>query len=403
MADISDIQATDSVKIVGSDATGTEQTPVQSTSAGGLHVNVRNAAGTEVLVATETTLAALNTSQTNGLQRVQLVDSANAKIDTLNSGTGLNAINVAMTATNYVLSSANTTVAQLGAGATFTGTLETIFNQQTASLIMTSDQPGTLTLNQYIDAAGTRRVSQWVYTIIANVPFSRSFAVNGNYFNLTFQNTGAATTTTLNINSAYGTLPSATNLGNSNVSLDEVNGTSFSLGTKVASLSLPVTVSENARYSATAFNIASAAAATDVFTITGSATKTVRVTSLKISGNQTTLGTLSIALTKRSTANSGGTFVSQTILPLDSAYPAATATVLSYTANPTVGTGIANFNAFKYVVPASTSTIAASDNIVEMLTTPVILRGTSQVLAVNFLVQTVAGGNFTYAVTFEEI
>lgn len=48
MADLSDIQAAGVTKVVGSDGTGVEQTPVQSTVGGGLHANLRNTAGTEV-------------------------------------------------------------------------------------------------------------------------------------------------------------------------------------------------------------------------------------------------------------------------------------------------------------------------------------------------------------------
>lgn len=51
MSDLSSIEATEANRIVGSDATGTEQTPVQSTTAGALHVNLRNNAGTEVATA----------------------------------------------------------------------------------------------------------------------------------------------------------------------------------------------------------------------------------------------------------------------------------------------------------------------------------------------------------------
>ena len=47
MPDISDIQAASTVKIVGSDATGVEQTPVQSTIAGGIHANIRDSLGNE--------------------------------------------------------------------------------------------------------------------------------------------------------------------------------------------------------------------------------------------------------------------------------------------------------------------------------------------------------------------
>jgi hypothetical protein len=48
MADLSDVNASQSIKIIGSDSTGVEQTPVQSTSNGGLHTNLRNNAGTEI-------------------------------------------------------------------------------------------------------------------------------------------------------------------------------------------------------------------------------------------------------------------------------------------------------------------------------------------------------------------
>lgn len=48
MADITDIEATISAKIVGSDSAGVEQTPVQSTSSGGLHSNLRTSAGVEI-------------------------------------------------------------------------------------------------------------------------------------------------------------------------------------------------------------------------------------------------------------------------------------------------------------------------------------------------------------------
>jgi hypothetical protein len=51
MADLTQIQSAESVLIVGSDSSGIEQTPVQSTSAGSLHTNLRNAAGTEIATA----------------------------------------------------------------------------------------------------------------------------------------------------------------------------------------------------------------------------------------------------------------------------------------------------------------------------------------------------------------
>lgn len=160
-----------------------------------------------------------------------LRDSSGVSIDSLNSGAGLNALNVAQTATNFIVSTVNSSVVQLAAAATFTGGIETIFNQQDISLLITCDQNFTLTLNQYIDAGGTRKANVLTFSVLAGVQFSRSFVGNGNFFNLTLQNTGGSTTTTLNINCAYGTLGKTSTLGNLSVSLDEASGKAFALTT----------------------------------------------------------------------------------------------------------------------------------------------------------------------------
>jgi hypothetical protein len=47
MADLTDIQAAQAVKITGANSTGVEGTPVNSTSNGGMHVNLRDNVGTE--------------------------------------------------------------------------------------------------------------------------------------------------------------------------------------------------------------------------------------------------------------------------------------------------------------------------------------------------------------------
>lgn len=160
----------------------------------------------------------------NTIGSVKVLDSAGIAIGSISDTKGINGLGVSSVATNFVAATGNNTITQLVSGATFTGTIETVYNQQALSVLLTSDQIGTLTLNQYIDAAGTRRTASFSYTVLPNQPFSRSFVANGNYFNLTFKNTGTASTTTLNIDVAYGTLPSSTNLGNTSVSLDESTG-----------------------------------------------------------------------------------------------------------------------------------------------------------------------------------
>lgn len=166
-------------------------------------------------------------------------------VGSLASGTGKPGMLTAAGATEFYFSTVNSSTAQLASGATFTGTIETIVNAQAISMGLTSDQPGTLTLNQYVDAGGTRLLSSWPFAVAANVPFSRCFTANGNYFNLTFANSGGSTTTTLNINAAFGTLPAVTNLGYAPVSLNEIGGTLLTAGQKTAAASIPVVLASD--------------------------------------------------------------------------------------------------------------------------------------------------------------
>ncbi len=150
-------------------------------------------------------------------------DGSGNAIGSINSA-GLFNLAVSQSATNYVASTVNSTTTQLASNATFTGPLETAFNQQSYSILLACDQPGTLKLNQYINATDTVPVQSSIFNLTAGQAFARSGVVNGNYFNLSFKNTGAAATTTLNINTAYGTIPSATQLNNAPISINEING-----------------------------------------------------------------------------------------------------------------------------------------------------------------------------------
>ena len=135
---------------------------------------------------------------------------------------------VGITANYFTASTNNSTTAQLAAGATFTGTIETVFNQPVASLLLIADQPVTITINQFIDAGGTKLASTNSFSVLAPATFARSFAINGNYMQVLVKNVGAATTTTLTLDTAYGTLPVATQLLNDPVAINEIAGTGLS-------------------------------------------------------------------------------------------------------------------------------------------------------------------------------
>lgn len=196
---------------------------------------------------------------------VTLKDAFGVNIDSLSAGgSNSDGLMTALGATFFYPSSNNSSSAQLNAAATYTGTIETIYNAQSISILCRSDQNGTLTIKQYVDSGGTQVISTWTYNLLANTPFSRSFVGNGNYFNVTYQNTGGSTTTAFVLNTSYGILPSSTNLGNAPVSLDEVSGSALSLGAQSISSSLPVNISTDTVVTQTA-----AIAAINVDLLTG--------------------------------------------------------------------------------------------------------------------------------------
>ncbi len=153
---------------------------------------------------------------------------------------------------------------------------------------------------------------------------------------------------------------------------------------------------------------------TDLVTIFGSASKTVRVHSFKIGTQNTAAGSQKFVLSKRSAVTTGGTPVAATAVPLDSGDAAATATVNHYTAAPTAGTALGNINtrtvASPAALPATWAGINTTDNEVEMLPVvgvdqvkPVTLRGVAEGLAINFAGAALVSGQIhTYTVILSE-
>jgi hypothetical protein len=164
-----------------------------------------------------------------------------------------------------------------------------------------------------------------------------------------------------------------------------------------------IPVTEPATYSATSASggFVTANNATDIFTITGSATRNIRVLRIGYSASQTNQQIQNIVLLKRSTANTVGTSTISTNVSYDSLDPAGTATVRSYTANPTVGTLVANVRTAKIVVPASgggLGTGATSPPLIEWDFSQskgkeVYLRGVNEVLAINLNATTISGNS----------
>lgn len=161
-----------------------------------------------------------------------------------------------------------------------------------------------------------------------------------------------------------------------------------------------------ATYSASITALASAASATDIFTITGSATKTIRVTRLEVSGQATTAAAAQVVLAVRSTANTSGTSTAPTAVPHDSASAAASATIKAYTVNPTTGTLVGNIKAaYVFLAAPATATVCSEPLFLDFGLRPsqaIVLRGITQVLAVNLNAATVTGGAFDINIEWTE-
>lgn len=163
--------------------------------------------------------------------------------------------------------------------------------------------------------------------------------------------------------------------------------------------------SSAATYSAAVGNLVLPLLATDFFTITGSATKTIRITQLTISATGSAGANQNLILVKRSTANTGGTSTTPTAVPHDSNSAAGTATVRAYTTNPTaLGTLVGTVRSQK-LFTSGVSTAAAEPitwDFGTRNTQSIYLRGTSQVLALNLSGVTVTSPLFNIFIEWTE-
>lgn len=151
---------------------------------------------------------------------------------------------------------------------------------------------------------------------------------------------------------------------------------------------------------------------TDLVTIFGSATKTVKVLSMKIGTANTAAGSQIFVLSKRSAVTTAGTAVAATAVPIDSGDAAATATVNHYTAAPTAGTAVGTLVTKKVaspvVTPATFAGIVEDTDkemlpVVSMIAKPVTLRGVAEGLAINFAGAALVSGQIhTYNVIWTE-
>jgi hypothetical protein len=128
---------------------------------------------------------------------------------------------------------------------------------------------------------------------------------------------------------------------------------------------------------------------TDVLSLAGSATRILHVSELEFYTTQTIGGVNTWYVVKRSAPNTGGTSSGVPAVPVDSADAAATASCLTWTAKPTaLGAAEGTVWAGRLSAPAPISVVggdlAARVDFLELTGKPLVLRGASEMLSLNF-------------------
>ena len=168
-------------------------------------------------------------------------------------------------------------------------------------------------------------------------------------------------------------------------------------------------------YSAVWIGLAPAASTTDLICIAGSSTKTVKVQQIKLSGSAGTTLSLPVTVLRRASLDTAGTAATTTANPANTIgkrntnSPTATATLISYTANPTINdTSPTYIDSAQLAISLTTmATVSipvlfdwAKD--IENFLQPPTLTAATQQLCVNFNATSLASGLITGSITWTE-
>lgn len=182
----------------------------------------------------------------------------------------------------------------------------------------------------------------------------------------------------------------------------------------VPQVGLITSILKKSTYSSVALALPPAASATDIACIAGSATKTVVVRRVSISGTAGTLVTAPFTLVRRASVDSGGTAATTTanwannIAKHDTLSGAATATLISYAANPTINdTSPTYLRSDELTLPVTSAGTVVRPLIWEpdipfTFAQGYVLRGVAQQLCINLNAVSVSSGLLHASITWTE-
>lgn len=166
-------------------------------------------------------------------------------------------------------------------------------------------------------------------------------------------------------------------------------------------------------YSSVALALPPAASATDIACIAGSATKTVYLNRIDISGVAGTLVASPFTLVRRASADTGGTAATTTanwannIAKNDSLNATATATLISYSANPTINDTSPDYIRSAVVTIPTTAAVTQNNGVswvwdsTQFGQRPA-LRGIAQQFCINLNAVSISSGVLQLAIEWTE-
>lgn len=193
-----------------------------------------------------------------------------------------------------------------------------------------------------------------------------------------------------------------------------LSGVAFAQVNTVPQVGLITSILKKSSYSSVALALPPAASATDIACIAGSSTKTVIVRRITITGSAGTLVTAPFTLVRRTSVDSGGTAATTTanwannISQRDTNDAAATATLISYSANPTINDSSPTYIASSHLTVPVTSAGTVTRPLVWDFDTPfsfvkgVTLRGTSQQACINLNAVSISSGLLHISIDWTE-
>lgn len=168
-------------------------------------------------------------------------------------------------------------------------------------------------------------------------------------------------------------------------------------------------------YNAVSIGLVPAASATDIFCIAGSATKTIRIAGLTIYGVAGTLTSVPAVILRRASVDTGGTAATTIANPAntgsdaDNPNPTPTATLIAYTANPTINDASPTYVRAAYITTPTVAAGTSSANTVftfganlPQFTQQLTLRGITEQVCLNLQGTTITSGLLNITITWTE-